>query len=192
MIYLVRHGETPWSVTGQHTGLTDLHLTENGRTQALALKPLLQPLSFSEVWCSPLIRARETCQLAGFGARSEIMNELAEWDYGDYEGLTSAEIHEKKSNWNIFDHGAKGGESIAQVQARANRVTERARQAKGHVLLFSSGHILRMIALSWIGQPASLGKHFNLDTATISILAHEKEAPSIKVWNLSASNRFPT
>ncbi len=183
MFYLVRHGETAWSLTGQHTGLTDLSLTPNGREQAHLLKPVLEKLSFSEVWCSPLKRARETCQLAGFGDRAEIMPELVEWNYGRYEGLTSTEIKKKKPNWNIFDHGAPGGESPAQVQARAKVVVARMRQAQNNVLIFSSAHILRTLAACFLEQGPDFGKHLFLSTGSLSILGDENQAPVIRLWN---------
>ncbi|MES2504626.1 MAG: histidine phosphatase family protein [Myxococcota bacterium] len=192
MIYLVRHGETEWSLASKHTGLTDLPLTENGRSQAVNAQDLLSGIDFAAVWCSPLKRARETCELAGFSSRAEIMPELVEWDYGDYEGLTSAQIHQTRPGWNIFDHGAQGGESIAQVEARAHGVISKASDSTANILIFSSGHMIRMIMLAWIKQPASLGKHFNLDTAAVCILDHEKSHPSIRQWNLSGPSRLPT
>ncbi|MEI6806288.1 MAG: histidine phosphatase family protein [Myxococcaceae bacterium] len=188
MFYLVRHGETAWSLTGQHTGLTDLSLTENGRQQAKALKSSLEKLSFSEVWCSPLKRARETCQLAGFSERAEIMPELTEWNYGSYEGLTRAEIIKKEPSWNIFEHGAPSGESPADIQARAARVIARLHQAIGHVLIFSSAHILRSIASCYVSQTPDFGRYLLLNPASISILDYEHETPVIKLWNLTSSH----
>jgi probable phosphoglycerate mutase len=184
MFYLVRHGETPWSVTGQHTGLTDLHLTDNGRQQAKSLKSKLQNHSFSEVWCSPLIRARETCQLAGFSERAEIIPELVEWNYGDYEGLTSAEIKKTRPDWNVFEYGVPGGESPAQVEARLQAVLTRMQQATGDILIFSSAHVLRVLTGCFLKQGPGFGKHLFLKTASISILGYEHQNPVITEWNL--------
>lgn len=183
MFYLVRHGETAWSLTGQHTGLTDLSLTENGRHQAKALKLVLEKLSFSEVWCSPLKRARETCQLAGFAERAEFMPELTEWNYGLYEGLTSAEIEQKEPDWNIFNQGAPGGESPADIQTRITTLISRIHQATGNVLIFSSAHILRSIASCYVSQTLDFGKYLLLSPASISILDYEHQAPAIRLWN---------
>jgi probable phosphoglycerate mutase len=183
MFYLVRHGETAWSLTGQHTGFTDLSLTENGRDQAKALQLILEKLSFSEVWCSPLKRARETCQLAGFSEHAEIMPELTEWNYGSYEGLTRAEIIPKEPGWNIFENGAPSGESPADIQARATKVIARLHQATGPVLIFSSAHILRSIASCYVTQTPDFGKYLLLNPTSISILDYEHQIPVIKLWN---------
>ncbi|MEI6790295.1 MAG: histidine phosphatase family protein [Myxococcaceae bacterium] len=183
MFYLVRHGETAWSLTGQHTGLTDLHLTDNGRAQAKALKSVLKDLSFSEIWCSPLIRAAETCELTGFGERAETLRELTEWNYGQYEGITSAEIKKKQPDWNVFEHGAPGGESPKQVQARIQVILTRMNKATGNVLIFSSAHILRALTACFLGQKINFGKHLSLNTTSLSILGYEHQAPAIKMWN---------
>lgn len=183
MFYFVRHGETAWSLAGKHTGLTDLHLTDNGREQAKSLKPKLEKLSFSEVWCSPLIRARETCQLAGFGDRAEIMPELVEWNYGQYEGLTNIEIKKKEPDWSVFEHGAPEGESPAQVQARVQRVLTRMQAATGDILMFSSAHILRALTGCFLEQGPRFGKHLFLSTASVSILGYEHQNPVIRSWN---------
>ncbi len=183
MLYLVRHGETPWTITKQHTGRTDLHLTEHGRVQALELKPVLAKLDIEQVWCSPLARARETCQLAGLGERAEIMPELAEWDYGDYEGLTRPEILAKRPAWQVFRDGCPGGESVEQVHARAQSVVARAKATQGDVLLFSSAHISRVIAACWLGHPAEFGKHLLMAPASVSCLADEHGIPAIRFWN---------
>ena len=185
MLYLVRHGETPWTLTKQHTGRTDLHLTNTGRIEASGLKPVLAGVEFAEVWCSPLIRARETCQLAGFGERAEIMPELAEWDYGQFEGLTRSEIFEKHPGWLVFKDGCPGGESVEQVYARAERVVSRAKAVQGDVLVFSSAHISRVIAACWLGHPAEFAKHLMLHTGSISCLADEHGMPAIRFWNFS-------
>lgn len=187
MFYLIRHGETAWSLTGQHTGLTNIPLTENGRAQAKALEPLLQNISFSEVWCSPLSRARETCQLTGFEKQAELMPELTEWDYGQYEGITSAEIKKRQPDWNVFDHGAPGGESPLQVQARIQIIIKRMQQTSGPVLIFSSAHILRALSACFLGQKINFGKHLSLRTASLSILGYEHQVPAIKLWNWTHS-----
>src|SRR5262245_26729142 len=143
-IYLARHGETAWSLTGQHTGLTDLPLTASGENNARRLGERLCGVTFARVWSSPLRRARRTCELAGFGFVAETDLDLVEWDYGDYEGLRTNEIHEERPDWHLFRDGCPGGESPQQVAARADRVVNRIKSAAGDVLLFSSGHFLRM------------------------------------------------
>jgi broad specificity phosphatase PhoE len=180
---LIRHGETAWSISGQHTGVTDLPLTENGREVAKRLAPLMAGARFTTVLTSPLRRARETCALAGLGDRAEVDPDLREWNYGDYEGLTSAQIEAKAPGWTIFRDGCPGGESPAQVSARADRVIARVRHAGGDVALFAHGHLFRVLAARWIGQSASEGSHFLLDTATVSVLSHYRGVPAIKRWN---------
>lgn len=183
MFYLVRHGETPWSLAGKHTGLTNVHLTDNGREQAKRLQPVLKDLSFSEVWCSPLIRAIETCEIAGFADRAEIVHELAEWNYGDYEGITGIEIRKIRPDWNVFDQGAPGGESPQQVQARVERVIVRMQKSTEPILLFSSAHLLRALCACFLGQKINFGKNLSLKTASLSILGYEYQLPAIKIWN---------
>jgi len=182
-VYLIRHGETEWSLSGQHTGITDIPLTENGRNVARLLKPVLAKESFARVMTSPLQRARETCELAGLGDRAEIEPDLMEWNYGDYEGLAPKQIHAKAPGWMIFRDGCPGGESPEQVGARADRVIARVRALKGDVALFAHGHIFRVFAARWLGFPAAAGGHFLLDTATLNVLSYYRDIPAVKRWN---------
>jgi probable phosphoglycerate mutase len=185
VIYLARHGETAWTLSGQHTGLTDLPLTEHGEQNALRLGDRLKGLTFAKVFTSPLQRARRTCELAGFGAVAEVDPELLEWNYGDYEGLTSAQVHAKRPGWKLFRDGCPGGETVAQIGARADRVIARVRSIQGNVLLFSSGHISRVLAARWLGLDASAGQYFLLSTAALSQLGYEHDLsePVIRLWN---------
>jgi probable phosphoglycerate mutase len=185
LVVLARHGQTAWSLSGQHTGLTDLALTATGQANARQLAPRLQGLGFERVLCSPLQRARRTCELAGYGARAEIDARLLEWDYGDYEGRTSAEVHARRPGWSLFRDGCPGGESPAQVAARADSLIATLRSGAGHALLFSSGHFLRLLAARWLGRPAADGAHFMLDTASVSALGYEhtRQQPVIRLWN---------
>lgn len=182
-VYLVRHGETEWSVSGQHTGTTDIPLTGNGRRAAAALQPILSKETFALVLTSPLQRARQTCELAGLGARAEIDPDLMEWDYGEYEGLTPQQIHGKAPDWLIFRDGCPGGETPEQICARVDRVIARVRETKGHVALFAHGHVFRVFAARWLGLPAAAGSHFQLDTATLSILGYYRDVPAVRRWN---------
>jgi probable phosphoglycerate mutase len=182
-VYIVRHGETEWSLSGQHTGTTDIPLTENGRAVARRLRPILAVESFALVLTSPLGRARETCELAGLGARAVIEPDLREWNYGEYEGLTPKQIHAVKPGWMIFRDGCPGGETPAQVSARVDRVIARVRAAPGDVALFAHGHVFRVVVARWIGLPASSGAHFLLDTATLNVLGYYRESPAVKIWN---------
>ncbi len=184
-LYLARHGETAWSLSGQHTGLTDLPLTERGRQNALQLGKRLRGLHFAKVFASPLQRAAQTCQLAGFGAVAETDPDLVEWNYGDYEGLRSVEIHAKRPDWQLFRDGCPGGESPAQVGERADRVVKRVREVNGNVLVFSSGHFLRMLAARWLSLEPANGRFFLLSTASFSELGYENNLtqPAIKLWN---------
>ncbi|HEY6199803.1 MAG TPA: histidine phosphatase family protein [Candidatus Binatia bacterium] len=182
-IYLLRHGETEWSRAGRHTGTTDLPLTENGRAAARALRPALSAESFDLVLTSPLRRARETCELAGLGARAEIDADLAEWNYGEYEGRTSADIQAQRPGWVIFRDGCPGGESPDEVAARADRVIARVRAAEGNVALFAHGHILRVFVSRWIGLAPRAGENFLLDTSTLSVLSYYGDAPAVQTWN---------
>jgi probable phosphoglycerate mutase len=183
--YLARHGETAWSITGQHTGLTDLPLTERGECNARSLGERLGGTTFTKVFCSPLQRAARTCELAGFGAAAETDCDLVEWNYGDYEGRKTAEIHQTRPDWQLFRDGCPGGESPEQVAARADRVIQRVRAIDGHVLLFSSGHFLRMVASRWLGLEPVDGRFFSLCTASLSILGYENtvQQPVIQLWN---------
>jgi len=149
-VYLIRHGETEWSLTGQHTGTTDLPLTEHGRMLAKRLKPVLAKQKFVMVLTSPLKRARDTCELAGLGLPAQIDNDLMEWNYGEYEGLTSREIREKAPGWLLFEHGCPGGETPGQVGLRADRIIARTRDQQGNAALFAHGHLLRVIAARWL------------------------------------------
>jgi probable phosphoglycerate mutase len=186
IIYLARHGETAWSLTGQHTGLTDLPLTERGERNASRLKQRLQGLTFAKVFTSPLQRARRTCELAGFGAVAEIDRDLLEWNYGEYEGRRTAEIRAGRPDWQLFRDGCPGGESPADVVARADRVVGRLRAVRGDVLLFSSGHFLRVLAVRWIGiELTTQARSFMLSTASLSAVGYEDSLsrPVIRLWN---------
>jgi probable phosphoglycerate mutase len=185
LVYLARHGETAWSVSGQHTGRTDLPLTERGEEQARALGRRLRAVAFAKVLTSPSQRAVRTCALAGFGAAAEIDPELAEWDYGDYEGRRTAEILAERPDWQLFRDGAPGGETPEQVGARADRAIARIRAVRGDVLLVSSAHISRVLAARWLGLPASGGRYLVLGTASLSLLGYEHDLsePAIRLWN---------
>lgn len=180
---LVRHGETAWSRSGQHTGSTDIPLTENGRRAARALAPHLARMRFSLVLCSPLQRARQTCELAGLGEAAQLEPDLREWDYGDYEGLTPAQIHAGAPGWLVFRDGCPGGESPEQVAERVDRVIARLRAAEGRVALFAHGHLLRLFAARWIGLEPEQGSRFLLDTATLNLLSYYRGIPALKCWN---------
>jgi len=184
-LYLARHGETAWSLSGQHTGLTDLPLTERGERNARNLGPRLAGLTFAKVFTSPLQRATRTCELAGFAAAAEVDRDLVEWDYGDYEGLRTAEIHDKRPEWKLFRDGCPGGESPDQIGARADRVVGRVRAVRGDVLIFSSGHFLRVLAARWLGLEPVNGRLFMLKTASLSALGYENELsqPVISLWD---------
>src|SRR5215475_11546675 len=185
VIYLARHGETKWSLTGQHTGLTDLPLTEQGERNARRLGERLRGMKFARVWTSPLQRAKRTCELAGFGAVAAVDPDLVEWNYGDYEGLTSAQVHAKNPDWKLFRDGCPGGESVAQIGACADRVIARVRAIQGNVLLFSSGHFLRVLGARWLGLAPVGGQYFLLSTAALSQLGYEHDVsePVIRLWN---------
>ena len=183
--YLARHGETAWSLSGQHTGLTDMPRIDAGERDARALGERLRGQTFAKVWTSPLRRASRTCELAGFGSAAQIDSDLVEWDYGDYEGRTSAQIRGSNPGWLLFRDGCPGGESVAQATARVDRVIARARAVEGDVLLFSSGHTLRTLAARWLGLEASGGALLLLGTASLSVLGYEHnlQEPVIRVWN---------
>lgn len=186
IVYVARHGETAWSLSGQHTGRKDLPLTPHGECNARRLGERLIGLTFAKVFTSPLQRASRTCELAGFGARAEVDRDLVEWDYGEYEGRTLEQIHAERPDWELFRDGCPGGESPAQVGKRAARVVERIREGKGNVLLFSSGHFIRVLAARWLGLgPGSLGKYLLLNTASLSALSYENNLsqPVIRLWN---------
>jgi broad specificity phosphatase PhoE len=185
VVYLARHGGTAWTMSGQHTGLTDLPLTAEGEAEAARLGPRLEGLTFAAVLTSPLRRAVRTCELAGFGAVAELEPDLLEWNYGAYEGRTSADIHGERPDWQLFRDGAPGGESPEQVGARADRVIHRVRAIGGNTLLFSSGHLLRVLAARWLGLDPWAGKYFFLGTASLSVLGyeHDHSEPVIRLWD---------
>src|SRR5262245_39717725 len=186
VIYLARHGETAWSLSGQHTGLTDLPLTERGERTARRLGERLKELTLNRVLTSPLQRARRTCELAGFGNVAEVDHDLVEWDYGQYEGRRTAEILAERPDLQLFRDGCPGGESPAQVAVRADRVVGRVRAVQGDVLLFSSGHFMRVLTARWLGlEPSSNCKYFMLSTASLSALGYEgsQARPVIRLWN---------
>ena len=184
-VYLARHGETAWSLSGQHTGRTDLPLTERGEANARALGVRLSGLSFAKVLTSPLQRAVRTCELAGFGEQAELDPDLVEWDYGQYEGRRTVEILRERPDWFLFRDGCPGGETPDQVGARADRVINRIRAVHGDVLVFSSAHILRVLAARWLGLEAAGGRYFLLGTASLSVLGYEHNLgePAIRLWN---------
>jgi broad specificity phosphatase PhoE len=184
-VYLVRHGETAWSITGQHTGRTDLALTLGGENEARALAPRLKGLVFDHVFSSPLRRAQQTCELAGFAAAAALDPDLVEWDYGDYEGRTLVDIHKERPGWELFRDGSPGGESVLQISGRADRVVSRLRALQGNVLIFSSGHLLRVLAARWIETPAALGRHLVLDPACVCLLGYDHGGLDsvIRLWN---------
>jgi probable phosphoglycerate mutase len=185
VVYLARHGETAWSLSGQHTGRTDLPLTERGERNARALGERLRGLTFAKVFASPLQRAVRTCELAGFGRAAEIDPDLVEWNYGQYEGRRTAEIRAERPDWQQFRDGCPGGESPDQIGARADRVVSRVRAVKGDVLVFSHGHFLRVLAPRWLGLDAAGGRYFLLDTASLSALGYEHHPtePVIRLLN---------
>jgi probable phosphoglycerate mutase len=182
-VVLVRHGETEWSSSGQHTSYSDIALTPHGCEQARQLAARLTGVEFSLVLSSPMQRARVTCEFAGLAARAEITDDLSEWNYGEYEGRTTEDIRTEVPGWTIFHDGAPGGETADDVAARADRVLARAVDAGGVVALFSHGHFLRVLGARWIGQPPSAGAWLGLDTATLSCLGHEREQRVLRVWN---------
>jgi len=181
-IYLCRHGETQWSKSGQHTGLTDIPLTEEGKEQARLLGKALREIEFKEIYSSPLNRAIGTCELAGFSTPT-VDTDLVEWNYGDYEGITTPKIWEADPGWNIFDRGAPNGESEDEVAVRADRFLELVNEKEGAAAVFSHGHFSRVLAARWIGQPARFGKFLKLSTASICILGQERKRPAIELWN---------
>ncbi len=185
IIYLARHGETEWSLSGQHTGLTDLPLTARGEGHASKLGERLRGMSFAKVFTSPLRRAARTCELAGFGGVAEVHPDLVEWNYGDYEGIKTHDIHRDNPNWELFRDGCPGGESPEQVGVRADRVIASVRAVDGDVLLFSSGHFLRVLAARWLGLEAGGGRYFVLTTTSLSALGyeHNMSEPVIRLWD---------
>jgi len=182
-VYVIRHGETEWSLSGRHTGTTDIPLTERGRSVARRLKPVLSMKNFGLILTSPLQRARATCELAGLGERAELNCDLVEWNYGEYEGLTPRQIHAKRPGWLIFTDGCPGGESPGQLEARVDRVIARVRAVEGDIALFAHGHVLRTLVARWLGLSVADGCHFLLDPATISILSYYRGIGAVKQWN---------
>jgi probable phosphoglycerate mutase len=182
-IVLVRHGETEWSAAGRHTSRTDLPLTEKGRERARALAPVLARRRFGLVLCSPLRRARETCELAGFGDVAVLVDDLHEWDYGEYEGLTTPEIRATNPHWSLWRDGCPGGEQPAQVGERADRALERLREAAGDALAFAHGHILRVLTARWLGMEVAAGARFALSAGGIGVLGWERETEVLSRWN---------
>jgi probable phosphoglycerate mutase len=186
VVYIARHGETAWTITGQHTGLTDLPLTPQGERNALSLAPRLAGIRFGKVFSSPLVRARKTCALAGFGSVAEIDNDLVEWNYGVYEGLRSVDIRAKRPDWELFRDGCPEGESPSDVRTRAESVVARIRAVNDNVLIFSSGHFVRVLAARWIGlEPSINSMSFLLSTASVSAVGYENSLsrPVIRLWN---------
>jgi probable phosphoglycerate mutase len=186
IVYLARHGETAWSLSGQHTGLSDIPLTPRGERNARRLGERLSGLAFSRVLTSPLERARRTCELAGFGGVAVVDPDLVEWNYGAYEGRTTAEIRVERPDWELFRDGCPEGETVEQIGARADRVIARLRSAGGDVLVFSSGHFIRVLAVRWLGlDPRTSARHFALATASLSALGYERDLahPVIRLWN---------
>ena len=187
-IYLARHGETEWSLTHKHTGRTDIPLTTRGEANARALGARLQGQTFAQVYCSPLRRAKRTCELAGFGAAAVEDRDLLEWNYGAYEGRTTAEIRQERPDWDLFRDGCPGGESVADIAARADRVVAKLGSFNGTVILFSHGHFLRVLTARWLGLEATAGRCFMLDAGALSILGYEHgRDPVIRLWNESGS-----
>jgi probable phosphoglycerate mutase len=190
-LYLIRHGGTEWSLSGQHTGRSDLALTTRGQDEARTLEPVLRTIQFMRVLTSPARRAQETCALAGLGGSAEIEPDLAEWDYGEYEGRTSPDIRQERPGWEVFRDGCPGGESVEAVSMRADRLITRAAALNGNVALFSSGQFGCSLAVRWIGLPVLQAQHLVLGTASISVLAYNPAHPDLRViahWNHAATD----
>lgn len=185
-VYLARHGETAWSLAHRHTGTTDLPLTPRGEANARALGQRLKDLAFAQVFTSPLRRARDTCRLAGF-VSAVVDHELVEWNYGDYEGITTDEIRRQRPDWQLFRDGCPGGESVAEIAARADRVVARLQNLSENTLIFSHGHFLRVLTARWLGLDVAAGRFFLLDAASLSALGYEHghRDPVIRLWNES-------
>jgi broad specificity phosphatase PhoE len=182
-VFLVRHGETEWSLNGRHTGTSDIPLTEHGRQVARQWQPILAKESFSLTLTSPMQRARETCRLAGFENVAHVEPDLVEWNYGRYEGLTTDQIHATVPDWLLFRDGCPGGEQPGEIGARVDRVIAKVRAVNGDVILFAHGHVLRVFAARWLDLPPSNGRHFLLDPATLNILSYYRGSSAIKRWN---------
>lgn len=188
VLYLLRHGETEWALSGRHTGRTDIPLTENGRKQATRVSEFMKQVRFSKVLVSPLSRAAETAILAGL-QDGITCDDLAEFDYGDCEGLTTTDIRKQYPDWTVWTHACPNGETLEDVGTRAAKVITLANEAGGNVALVSHGHMLRILTATWLRLPPAEGRHFILDTSTISILSHERDTPAIKLWNAPVSEQ---
>jgi broad specificity phosphatase PhoE len=186
-IWLIRHGETEWSRAGQHTGRTDIALTDHGREQARTLRPVLAAQAFDLVLCSPMSRARDTCMEAGLGAQAEVEPRLSEWNYGIYEGRKTKDIRDEVPDWSVWTSPIPEGESIGEIQARAESLIERLLATSGRIALFSHAHFLRVLGACWMSDSAALGAHLLLDTATVSVLGFERETRALRQWNV----RYP-
>lgn len=182
-VWLLRHGETPWSRDGRHTGRTDVRLSPRGARQATALGQRIAGMSFATVWTSPLARAFDTCAIAGFGDVAEVLPDLQEWDYGAYEGRTTADVRLERPGWTIWEDGAPGGERPEDVAERAERVIARVRAVSGDVALFAHGHLLRVLAVRWLGWPVCAAGALALDTASVCVLAIDRGQPVLRHWN---------
>ena len=182
-LWLVRHGETEWSASGRHTGTTDIELSEAGRRHATSLRERLTGVDFDRVLTSPLQRARVTCELAGFGDRAEVVADLAEWDYGQDEGLTTIQIREERPGWTVWRDGPRDGETAQEIGQRADRVIALAKESPGPVLAFGHGHMCRVIGARWIGLSAAEGIRLKLSTAAVCVLGHDRETSAIVRWN---------
>lgn len=190
---LMRHGQTEWSLSGRHTGRTDIPLTPEGEAEALAMAPHIGGHDYELVLSSPLLRAQQTCELVGLGRRAELRDDLLEWDYGDYEGLTSEQIRREHPGWDLWRQGCPGGESPEQVTERCDRVIaellQRAAGGGGDAIIFAHGHILRCLAARWCGEPISFGERLQLATAAASSLGFEHETPGLRFWNRTSQDR---
>ena len=187
VIVIVRHGETEWSLSGQHTSRTDLSLLPAGEARAREVGAELAGREFALVLCSPLLRARQTCELAGFGDAAELTDDLREWDYGEYEGLTTPQIREQDPGWNLWRDGCPGGEQPPQVGARADRALQRLRDAGGDGLAFAHGHILRVLTARWLAMEPAAGARFRLAAGGISVLGYERETEVLERWNVGSA-----
>ena len=185
-VVVVRHGETEWSAQLRHTGRTDVPLNDSGRAQATRLRDVLAGHAFALVLSSPLQRAAETCRLAGFADGAEVADDLREWDYGAYEGLTTAQIRAQRPEWRLFRDGPPGGESLDELARRAHRVIDRIRLADGDALLFAHGHVLRVLAATWLELPAAAAERFMLDAAAVGVLGYDREWTAMLCWNVSS------
>ncbi|SFJ47106.1 histidine phosphatase family protein [Planctomicrobium piriforme] len=185
-VYLMRHGETAWAASGQHTGLKDIPLTEAGIEEARRLQPRLAGIHFDAVLTSPLQRARKTCELAGFGQQAIVEPLAVEWNYGDYEGRTLAEIRQTRPDWHVFDDGCPGGESVAEITARADRMVAKLRTMSGRTAIFSHGHFCRVLAARWCGLDITFAKYLLLNTGAVCVLAYDRQLdqPAIRSWNV--------